>query len=374
MRPAGEAIVFSNANLIRNILNAFLVFEAVCFLFYFLWMLRYVRRETGEKQRQVDTINNVYDVAKLLFSAHEHQENISPALERIAHNTGSSAVSFWVAGLGENGMFFSWHTSEGSSATGSEIPNYIPVLLKLFQAGQPYFEAYDAAALSPVFPDGVPKGIVGLAAIPLEDMKGALCGILAAENPQRGQVTYSLLRSMEFSFSMLCRNLRGYSAIRIQGETDVLTGLLNRNCYERDIPDYWQWYRDSLACVYIDTNGLHELNNTLGHEAGDNMIRRTAAEILRRFGKAHSYRIGGDEFVAFVPDMSEDAVSRLCQEMESVLMAENIHISVGIQWADSVSDLNAFIQAAEGKMYAAKRSYYADEAHDRRRRHRLPGQ
>ena len=367
-----EAVVFSSANQIRTILNLFLAFEAACFLFYLLWMLRYILRETGEKQRQVDTIHNVYNVAKLLFSAHEHQENIAPALKRIAHSTGGSAVSFWVDDLGEDGLFFSYHVPGSSDAAKGAMPDYIPALLKLFQAGKRIFEAYDPAALSPLFPNGVPKGTAGLAAIPLEDLEGTFCGILAVENPQRDRTSYSLLRSMCFSFSMLCQNLRSYGAIRTQGETDALTGVLNRNRYEQDLPNYRQWYRDSLACVYIDTNGLHELNNTLGHEAGDHMLRRTAAEILRRFGKTHSYRIGGDEFVIFAPDMPEAEVSHLCQELESVLMAENIHVSIGIRWADAVPDLTQFIQGAEGQMYAAKRAYYA--LHDRQQRSRLPKQ
>ncbi len=368
-----EDLVFSSATLIRNVLNLFLVFEAVCFILYFLWMLRYVRRETGEKQRQLDTINNIYDVEKLLFNAHEHQENIAPALEKVAHNTGSSAVSLWVMGLGEApGAFFAWSASgEGlpTGPAGTEAPEYIDRLLKLFQDGQSHFEAYDVAGLSPLFPGGVPGNITGLAAIPLEDMNESLCGILTVINPRRGHATPALLRSVGFSFSMLCRNMRSYNAIRAQGETDALTGLLNRNRYERDLPGYRQWYRTSLACVYIDANGLHELNNTLGHEAGDTLLRRIAAEIRRRFGKTHSYRIGGDEFLIFVPDMTEATVSHLCMELEEALLAEGIHISAGIQWSDTISDLTAFIQAAEGKMYAAKRAYYANRNLDHRQRY-----
>ena len=79
-----EDIVFSDARAVEKILNILLLLEITSFLLYFFWVLRYVRRETGEKQRQLDTINNIYDVEKLLFNAHEHQENIIPALEKTA--------------------------------------------------------------------------------------------------------------------------------------------------------------------------------------------------------------------------------------------------------------------------------------------------
>ena len=62
-------------------------------------MLVYVRRETQEKQRQLDAINDIYDVEKLLFTAHENQDNIRPALQLICRITGGNQVFFWIDGL-----------------------------------------------------------------------------------------------------------------------------------------------------------------------------------------------------------------------------------------------------------------------------------
>ena len=50
-------------------------------------------------------------------------------------------------------------------------------------------------------------------------------------------------------------------------------------------------------CVYIDANGLHELNNERGHEAGDLMLRFGAESLMEQFPKGSLYRVGGDEFV-----------------------------------------------------------------------------
>ena len=60
--------------------------------------------------------------------------------------------------------------------------------------------------------------------------------------------------------------------------------------------------QENVVCVYADANGLHELNNEQGHDAGDRMLQTVAREMQSRFGDAHTYRVGGDEFVAFVPD------------------------------------------------------------------------
>ena len=52
-------------------------------------------------------------------------------------------------------------------------------------------------------------------------------------------------------------------------------------------------------CVYIDANGLHELNNERGHEAGDLMLRFVADSLMEQFPRGSLYRVGGDEFVVF---------------------------------------------------------------------------
>lgn len=71
----------------------------------------------------------------------------------------------------------------------------------------------------------------------------------------------------------------------------------------------------SLSCVYVDVNGLHELNNASGHEKGDQMLQTVALELQGRFGRDNCYRTGGDEFVAFVQDEPETAVRAATDEL-----------------------------------------------------------
>ena len=169
---------------------------------------------------------------------------------------------------------------------------------------------------------------------------------------------------------ILWRNTRSYRRIKEQGERDLLLGVYNRNRYELDRGLLEGTELGTFACVYIDVNGLHELNNASGHEAGDRMLQRVAEKILEKFGEEHSYRIGGDEFVVFVQDEAEEAVLRLSRELEEELKEDQIDVSVGIQWEQSPPSLDAVVKAAEEKMYAAKRAYYEQAVHDRRGRER----
>ena len=90
-----------------------------------------------------------------------------------------------------------------------------------------------------------------------------------------------LLKNMQFSFGMFCKNLKSYTEIQKQGDHDALTGLYNRNRYERDLPGIFAQHRSSLACVYIDANGLHEMNNSHGHDKGDEMLRTARREVAQ---------------------------------------------------------------------------------------------
>lgn len=176
------------------------------------------------------------------------------------------------------------------------------------------------------------------------------------------------MKSVSFSFSMFLHNMNSYMAIKARGERDVLSGLYNRNRYEADLSKYISQYKKSLACIYIDVNGLHELNNEKGHEAGDEMLKTVAGEIRKRFGTEYTYRIGGDEFLAFAVGLKESTLERLKKEMTEELKKKNFYISVGIQWEKEVSSLDALIKKAEKKMYLEKKKFYQDDKNDRRER------
>ena len=157
--------------------------------------------------------------------------------------------------------------------------------------------------------------------------------------------------------------------IRYLSETDVLTGAKNRNRYEQILDRYPSLCQRSLVCVFADVNGLHEMNNTKGHKAGDVMLQTVAKALLDRFGSEHVYRVGGDEFVAFAPDVSEEVVAKDLKRISEGLSAQNYDISVGIISGEKgAMDLRGMIAEAEKEMYRKKELYYQQPEHERRRR------
>lgn len=144
--------------------------------------------------------------------------------------------------------------------------------------------------------------------------------------------------------------------------TDTLTKLRNRNNYESRLESYPQSGAKVLVCAYADANGLRELNNSKGHDAGDELLRSIAREMRKHFGAKNTYRIGGDEFVAIVPDSSANDVRRKLQRMQARLDAKGYSVSCGAaEVLAQDADMRALVREAEKEMYAQKQEYHAGD-------------
>ncbi|MGN1389606.1 MAG: EAL domain-containing protein [Bulleidia sp.] len=151
-------------------------------------------------------------------------------------------------------------------------------------------------------------------------------------------------------------------------QRDVLTGLKNRNCYDQSYYRYPEQCRNLLACIYLDANGLHELNDTKGHEAGDEMLIMIAGAMREAFGDQDTYRIGGDEIIAFASDISEEELKNSISNLREKISQKSYSASIGceVQKKEEL-DINSLIRDAEQRMYDDKRRYYELAGNDRRR-------
>ena len=141
--------------------------------------------------------------------------------------------------------------------------------------------------------------------------------------------------------------------------TDLSTGIQNRNAYESQYSNYPTMCSGNISCVYVDANGLHEINNSLGHEAGDKMLQKVAKKLCEKFGSNCCYRIGGDEFIALVVDRDSDTLYRMVDELEEDVEKEGYHVAVGVA-SHSAGGVNMddLIKQAEQRMYVNKTEYY----------------
>lgn len=194
-----------------------------------------------------------------------------------------------------------------------------------------------------------------------------------AETDIWNMVTFGVVAAATtlFNMSIKIRALVQSRQIEYISQTDLLTGVKNRNHYENRLPKYPNQCKSNLICVYGDVNGLHEMNNRYGHHAGDRMLRVVASTMQAYFGTEHTYRIGGDEFAAFKPDAPLEEVSAEIERMKQELASEGYYVSFGIaerEKAQGAFPMRELIKEAENGMYAAKREFYRQAEHNRRNR------
>lgn len=149
---------------------------------------------------------------------------------------------------------------------------------------------------------------------------------------------------------------------------DALTGLMNRNRYHSALDQIELDPQHSLACVYIDANGLHELNNHLGHQAGDDMLKAVADALREQYHQEQVYRIGGDEFVVLCLDECKEEIQARAEQVRNLLRKQGYEVSIGISWCEHAEQIMEVINEAESLMQQDKRSFYKNNEHGRKMR------
>ncbi len=154
--------------------------------------------------------------------------------------------------------------------------------------------------------------------------------------------------------------------------TDVLTGLHSRYAYVKQLEMYDDvGVPEDLAVFMIDINGLKIVNDTLGHEAGDELIKGAASCISSTFEEA--YRIGGDEFLAIAHMTREEADAALaklkeCSNSWHGSLVDKMSVSAGYALASDWPDAHAedLAREADREMYEEKTQYYKEHGLSRR--------
>ena len=164
--------------------------------------------------------------------------------------------------------------------------------------------------------------------------------------------------------------------LKNQVTTDALTGLLSRHAYAQEfeaISD--ERPPHGFAVFSIDVNGLKGVNDTLGHDAGDELLCGAAQCIRRAMGKgAQCYRTGGDEFVVIATMdwmQAEDALARLQDETDRWHgeTVRSLSVAAGYALAADYKGLTCaeLLRKADFAMYSAKAIYYRQSGKKRRR-------
>lgn len=206
---------------------------------------------------------------------------------------------------------------------------------------------------------------------PLTKEDGTLFGTLCAIDPQ--PQSENILENAEL-FEMLAQmlsyilqaELREAQQIRktehfeAQAHSDPLTGLFNRRAWDKLIKSEekrCQQYGHPAAVLIIDLNDLKITNDSLGHVAGDMLIKRIALTLKNNVRSNDIVaRLGGDEFAILSIETNLENAKKLVLRIKNALLEANISAAIGLEMRDPTYGLSAAIIEADKKMYKDKAS------------------
>lgn len=191
------------------------------------------------------------------------------------------------------------------------------------------------------------------------------------EVSKRNRELVSVNQSLEAKVVERTRELQNANAaLEKLALTDALTGLPNRRSGIARLAREWDdavTRKLPLACLMLDADRFKEINDTYGHDAGDEVLQRLARKLQDTLRSNDLVcRMGGDEFMIILPDTSAEGAVTVAEHLKAAIASLRVPLGTST-WKGSICiggtihhpsmlDYTALIKAADAALYVAKRS------------------
>jgi diguanylate cyclase (GGDEF)-like protein/PAS domain S-box-containing protein len=181
--------------------------------------------------------------------------------------------------------------------------------------------------------EGALRGLHSLAILPIETSHGVLAvlALYAGETGFFDQQEIKLLRELAGDIAFALENIARQERLDYLALYDPLTGLPNRHMFHQrltqDVSDAAAG-QTQLAIILLDIERFNNINNTLGRNAGDDLLKQIADRCVRAGPHPERFaRLAGDQFAVSIPDIkSADAVARLLEQRIEEIFGPSFHV------------------------------------------------
>jgi diguanylate cyclase (GGDEF)-like protein/putative nucleotidyltransferase with HDIG domain len=143
--------------------------------------------------------------------------------------------------------------------------------------------------------------------------------------------------------------------------TDSLTGLRNHRAFQEDLTREIERRNRTgagFALLMVDMDGLKQVNDAYGHQAGDERIKAVADSLRETVrGSDAAYRVGGDEFMVLLPRERAWGALTYAHRLHSAAARTNVPVTVGIAESVATEGRDSLIKHADLALYEAKRAH-----------------
>ena len=170
---------------------------------------------------------------------------------------------------------------------------------------------------------------------------------------------FELVQLFAAQVSIALQNAEVFQAVELRAQTDDLTGLLNHGTFE-DRLERNVHAGGSFSLIMLDLDDFRDVNNSLGHQAGDQVLREIATALVHAGRDTDQiFRYGGDEFSFLLPG-TDGPGARLVAERASHAVKASGHgvtASIGLAtYPDDGATATSVLLAADRACFVAKRS------------------
>ncbi|MDF3136155.1 sensor domain-containing diguanylate cyclase [Pseudomonas extremaustralis] len=177
--------------------------------------------------------------------------------------------------------------------------------------------------------------------------------------------THKLSDALEKAFRLTRQMERAHKLSTVAAQTDELTGLMNRRAFYENAQLLYTQCRQNqqpLCALMLDMDHFKQINDTYGHQAGDQVLRQIGGVITSSFRQADVYgRLGGEEFAVLLPNTSLDTARNIAEQLVkaiSHMVAEpvkGVTASLGVASSQTLDqDLHSLMNTADKALYRAK--------------------
>lgn len=372
-----ENVAFASTLMLKQNYMIMVICEIVILLLYCGFYIKKVRRislKSHELSEDLNVSNTLIQCVRILSNSADQKRSIDEILQIICEFY--QAQRCYVLDLDMDNKKTNGIYEYGKQYDDIHVENMVRLCLEHMDLVNQFFEnqksyyiddvTNEISVTSPIYSSFIQQKIHSIIVVPFMDDK-QINGVFAVDNPKQNYYQKDFLESLCFFIKTAMAREKEKAKLKNLSYVDSLTYAQNRNHFNEYIEQNRNKELHSLGVIYLDLNGLKEVNDKMGHIAGDTLII-TASYVLQEIFLDNSYRVGGDEFVVIEQDVSEllffDQHSKLLNRMKEL----EISVATGCVWKEACINLSEILQEADQKMYEDKKHYYSLVENDRRKR------